>query len=147
MRTEKKFRSLATFASLGMASLMNGQSGGRAMMRNDEIGPVEHEAPRTPADLRPAPGTTPTVVHISDDGRNDDYAPTEQFIISVERAVAGTVSVDVLSEQGELLRLQSFTTKVGRNLITVEVQRFPKGRYALRVLSEANASVVRFRRD
>lgn len=147
MKTGKKLRSLTAFASVGIASVMNGQSGGRTLMRNDDMGMVLNDAPRMPATVRTAPHNTPTVVHISDDGRNEDYAPTGQFIISVERTDAGTLSVDVLDERGDVLRMQSFSTKAGRCLLTVDVSQFPQGRYALRVLSGTSASVTRFRRD
>lgn len=116
-------------------------------MRNDDMGMVLNDAPRMPATVRTAPHNTPTVVHISDDGRNEDYAPTGQFVISVERSDAGTLSVDVLDERGDVLRMQSFSTKAGRCLLTVDVSQFPQGRYALRVLSGTSASVTRFRRD
>jgi hypothetical protein len=147
MKTDKKLRSLTAFASLGIASMMNGQSGGRTMRMSEQgllVGTEHHPAQAT---VRTAPHKTPTVVVITDDGRNEDYAPTSQFLVSFTRGSVGTVSVDVLSEEGEVLRMQSFTTKAGRNILAIDVSRFPQGRYALRVLGGTSASVTRFRRD
>lgn len=147
MKTEKKLRSLTAFASLGIASLMNGQSGGR-IMRVAEGGLLSDvETTGTKPVGRAVPHNAPTVVAITDDGRNEDYLPTAQFILSLTHSASGTVNVDVLSETGEVLRMQSFTTKAGHNTIAVDVARFPQGRYALRVLSGTAASVTRFRRD
>ncbi|MFZ1686656.1 MAG: T9SS type A sorting domain-containing protein [Flavobacteriales bacterium] len=147
MRTEKKLRSLTAFASLGIASLMNGQSGGRTVKLEENGLLVDTDIPEANAPGRAAPRNTPTVVPITDDGRNEDYAPTAQFIVSLTRAVSGTVAVDVLNETGEVLRMQTFTAKPGHSTIAIDVSRFPQGRYALRVLSGSNASVTRFRRD
>lgn len=147
MKTEKKLRSLTAFASLGIASLMNGQSGGRTMKLEEDGLLVDMDSAESNAPGRSAPHNAPTVVPITDDGRNEDYAPTAQFIVSLSRGTAGTVAVDVLSEAGEVLRMQSFTAKAGHNTIAIDVSRFPQGRYALRVLSGIAASVTRFRRD
>ncbi|MEO8068984.1 MAG: hypothetical protein ABI599_14910, partial [Flavobacteriales bacterium] len=134
MKTEKKLRSLTAFASLGIASLMNGQSGGRIMKLQEDGLLVDMDRTERNAPGRTASRNAPTVVPITDDGRNEDYSPTAQFIVSLTRGVAGTVAVDVLSETGEVLRMQSFTTKAGHNTIAIDVSLFPQGRYALRVL-------------
>jgi hypothetical protein len=84
---------------------------------------------------------------ISDDG-NDDRSPvTGQLIIANNGTLDAVLTLDILNEQGHVVRHHVLDPSRGQRLWSVDVRSLGSGRYAARVLSAKGAVVNRFRRD